>query len=367
MIERAGRTIICSVVFIDIVGYSKTPDSRQLAMKTRLNELLTQAMGGVAESERLILDTGDGAALCFLGDPEDALFVATAVNEAVKSEVGEAAQTLRTGINLGPIKVVTDLNGQPNAVGDGINVAQRIMSFAGENEILVSRSYYEVVARLSEGNERLFRYLGVKKDKHVREHQIYAFGLAGCGAASKAETDSASGTEVPAARPRDNATELPPVADFALTASDLAEAERALAELIGPLAGILVKRAAGSAKGRGDFYQTIAAAIQDEADRASFLAGFSAQVPPAAADTGAPPDPAESAVSGQTPITAAALKVAESRLANHIGPLAGILVKQAADEAQGLEDLYAKLAARIGNASEREHFLAAAEADGAGG
>ncbi len=366
MIERAGRTIICSVVFIDIVGYSKTPDSRQLAMKARLNELLTQAMGGVAESERLILDTGDGAALCFLGDPEDALFVATAVNDAVKSEAGEAAQVLRTGINLGPIKVVTDLNGQPNAVGDGINVAQRIMSFAGENEILVSRSYYEVVARLSEGNERLFRYLGIKKDKHVREHQIYAFGLAGCGAASKAETDSASGTEVPAARPRDNATE-PPVADFALTASDLAEAERALAELIGPLAGVLVKRAAGSAKGRGDFYQTIAAAIQDEADRASFLADFSAQVPPAAADTGAPPDPTESAASSQTPITATALKVAESRLANHIGPLAGILVRRAADEAQGLEDLYAKLAAGIANASERERFLAAAEADGAGG
>ena len=209
MIERAGRTIICSVVFIDIVGYSKTSDSRQLAMKTRLNELLAQAMGGVAESERLILDTGDGAALCFLGDPEDALFVATAVNDAVKSEAGDATQVLRIGINLGPIKVVTDLNGQPNAVGDGINVAQRIMSFAGENEILVSRSYYEVVARLSEGNERLFRYLGIKKDKHVREHHLYAFGLTGCDAPSVADpgTDSASGTEAPAARPRDSATE----------------------------------------------------------------------------------------------------------------------------------------------------------------
>ena len=353
MIERAGRTVICSVVFIDIVGYSKTSVSRQLAMKARLNELLTQAIGGVAESERLILDTGDGAALCFLGDPEDALFVATAVNDAVKSEAGEATQTLRTGINLGPIKVVTDLNGQPNAVGDGINVAQRIMSFAGENEILVSRSYYEVVARLNEGNERLFRYLGIKKDKHVREHQLYAFGLTGCGAASvaEAETDSASGTEAPAA-------------ESALTASDLAEAERGLAERIGPLAGILVKRAAGSAKGRGDFYQTIAAAIPDEADRASFLTDFSAQVPSAAADTEAPPDPTESPASGQTPITAAALKAAESRLANHIGPLAGILVRQAADEAQGLEDLYAKLAAHIANASERKRFLAAAEADG---
>lgn len=368
MIERAGRTIICSVVFMDIVGYSKTPDSQQLAMKARLNELLTQAVGGVAESERLILDTGDGAALCFLGDPEDALFVATAVNDAAKSEVGEAAQTLRTGINLGPIKVVTDLNGQPNAVGDGINVAQRVMSFAGENEILVSRSYYEVVARLSEGNERLFQYLGIRKDKHVREHQLYAFGLTGCCAASMPDSamDSASGAEIPPAHPRDSVTSTAE-AEYALTASDLAEAERRLARRIGPLAGILVKRAAGAAKSGGEFYQIIAAAIPDKADRADFLAEFSHVDRPtskgATAAEGRPNTPASDR-SGQAPITTAALKVAESRLANHIGPLAGVLVRQAADEAQGLDDLYAKLAVHIADGSKRERFLAAAGAGG---
>jgi hypothetical protein len=365
MIERAGRTVICSIVFIDIVGYSKTPDSRQIAMKARLNELLAQAIGGVAESERLILDTGDGAALCFLGDPEDALFVATAVNDAVKSEVGDAAQILRIGINLGPIKVVTDLNGQPNAVGDGINVAQRVMSFAGENEILVSRSYYEVVARLSEGNERLFRYVGVKKDKHIREHQLYAFGLAGCCAAAVVdpETDSTFDAEAPAARPRDDASE-PPAAEPVMTASDLAEAERGLANRIGPLAKVLVRRAAVSAKGRADFYGIIAAAILDEADRASFLVEFFGQdLAPATAGPADPPPPA-SASTGQAPITASALSTAESRLANHIGPLAGVLVRQAAGEAQGLGDLYVRLAAHIDDSSERKRFLAASEADG---
>ena len=64
---------------------------------------------------------------------------------------------------------------------------------------------------------------------------------------------------------------------------------------------------------------------------------------------------------GQTPITAEALTVAESRLANQIGPLAGVLVRQAADEALGLEDLYARLAAHISNPTDRERFLALAE------
>jgi class 3 adenylate cyclase len=358
MFERAGRTVICSVVFIDIVGYSKTPVSQQVAMKTRLNEMIAQAMSGVVESERLILDTGDGAALCFLGDPEDALFAATEVNSAVKLDAGDATQTLRIGINLGPIKVVTDLNGQPNAVGDGINVAQRIMSFAGENEILVSRSFYEVVARLSEGNERLFQYLGIRKDKHIREHQVYAFGLAGSHAAPGAE--SGADPAALAAHPRNSETE-PPATALALPASDLAEAERGLAKRIGPLAGVLVKRAAQSAKGRGDFYQTIAVAIPDGADRADFLAEFSDQIPQVAERGETPSSPPESPITGQTPISAAALAAAESRLANFIGPLAGVLVRQAANEAQSLEDLYARLAVHIANASDRNRFLALAE------
>ncbi len=355
MIERAGRTVICSVVFIDIVGYSKTPVSQQLAMKTRLNELIAQALSGVVESERLILDTGDGAALCFLGDPEDALFAATEVNNAVKSDAGDATQTLRTGINLGPIKVVTDLNGQPNAIGDGINVAQRIMSFAGENEILVSRSYYEVVARLSEGNERLFQYLGIRKDKHIREHQVYAFRLAGRHAESGAESGAL------AAHPRNGSAEAP-ATTLVLPASDLAEAERGLAKRIGPLAGVLVNRAAQSAKTRGDFYQTIAVAIPDGADRTDFLAEFSDRIPQVTERGETPSSSPESPITGQAPVGAAALAAAESRLANVIGPLAGVLVRQAANEAQSLEDLYARLAVHIAKASDRKRFLALAEA-----
>jgi class 3 adenylate cyclase len=63
-----------------------------------------------------------------------------------------------------------DLNDQLNVIGDGINAAQRVMSFAQPNQILVSRSFYEVVACLSHEYEQLFQYLGAHTDKHVREH-----------------------------------------------------------------------------------------------------------------------------------------------------------------------------------------------------
>jgi hypothetical protein len=68
------------------------------------------------------------------------------------------------------------LNAQPNIIGDGINVAQRVMAFAKAGQILVSRSYYEIVSHISEGYTKLFSYEGSRTDKHVREHEIYSVG-----------------------------------------------------------------------------------------------------------------------------------------------------------------------------------------------
>jgi hypothetical protein len=80
------------------------------------------------------------------------------------------------GINLGPVKLVKDINGHPNIIGDGINVAQRIMSFARPGQIVVSRSYYDVVSNLAGEYAKLFHYEGSRTDKHVREHEIYVVG-----------------------------------------------------------------------------------------------------------------------------------------------------------------------------------------------
>jgi hypothetical protein len=53
------------------------------------------------------------------------------------------------------------------------------MSFAEPGQILVSRSYYEVVSCLSEGYVQLFHYEGSRTDKHVREHEVYAVEASG--------------------------------------------------------------------------------------------------------------------------------------------------------------------------------------------
>ena len=159
MADQGNRTFICSVVFVDLVAYTKKSVSEQIEIKDHFTQLLSEALVNIPQDQRLILDTGDGAAMSFLGDPEDALFVAMHIRDSMRKLAEQAVAVpdtanldatapypissmfgslLRIGINLGPVKLVRDINDQPNIIGDGINVAQRIMSFAQPKNTLSS-------------------------------------------------------------------------------------------------------------------------------------------------------------------------------------------------------------------------------------
>lgn len=201
MEQRGNKTIICAVFFLDIVEYSKKSVAGQISLKERFNAFLSIAIRDVPVADRIILDTGDGAAISFLGDIEDALQAALSVRSSLLGEGVrmEPPLLVRMGINLGPVRLVKDINGLPNIVGDGINVAQRVMGFADAGQILVSRSYYDAASRLSHEYAGMFHYQGARTDKHVREHEVYAIGYPGDltsthrGVVLKEEIDHSSG------------------------------------------------------------------------------------------------------------------------------------------------------------------------------
>jgi len=168
VVESTSRTLVCSVLFLDIAEYSRKPVAEQLQLKQAFNRILGEALEQVAPRDRIILDTGDGAAVTFMGDPEDALFSAMAMRDMC------GTVPVRLGVNLGPVRLVKDLNSQMNIIGDGINVAQRVMSFSRPGQLLVSRSFYEVVSCLSRDYATLFHHEGSRTDKHVREHEVYS-------------------------------------------------------------------------------------------------------------------------------------------------------------------------------------------------
>jgi class 3 adenylate cyclase len=356
-----NRTVICTVVFIDLVAYSQQAVAQQVQYKRHLNAMINRALATVAESDRLALDTGDGAALCFFGDPEDALFAAANLRQAVRADPGPGLQ-VRIGINLGPTRIVRDLNGNRNLIGDGINVAQRVMSFAAPNQILVSRSFFEVVSRLSEEYARLFQYAGLHKDKHVREHELYeVHGGAATGDAPEVAVEPAAAPAVPGPPPVDFPPEL------------VTRMTRALTAHLGPMAKVVVQRAAHQARDRAQLLAFAAESLTGPA-RDRFLAEMSAAPaarPPAApappTARSAPPPSERRPPRAPAPITSTVLATAEELLARHVGPIARLLVAKAAKEAADTVALADRLAAHIDDQAKREAFLAAMDQAGASG
>src|SRR5688500_1543048 len=161
----ASRTLVCSVLFLDIVGYSRLGVTEAIHLKERFNEVLDTALQDTPPADRVVIDTGDGAAVTFLGDPERALFAALSLFD----NVGEVP--VRIGINLGTVYITKDINGRENVIGDGINVAQRVMSFAQPRQLLLSRAFYDVALLISAEYATMFQAIGGRTDKHERSEE----------------------------------------------------------------------------------------------------------------------------------------------------------------------------------------------------
>ncbi|MCY7387720.1 MAG: hypothetical protein LH481_06600 [Burkholderiales bacterium] len=84
--ETSSRTLVLSVVAVDLVGYSRESVAGQMTLKDNFNQVLVRAIQDIAIADRIILDTGDGVAMGFLGDPEDALFVAMFMHDALNRD-----------------------------------------------------------------------------------------------------------------------------------------------------------------------------------------------------------------------------------------------------------------------------------------
>lgn len=264
MLDHGNRTLVATVIFVDIVGYSKHTVAEQMQLRMRFNEIVHGALGNIALDERILMDTGDGAALCFLGDPEDGLLVANMLREALIQGTEQPALKMRLGINLGGVKLIKDINGQPSVIGDAINSAQRIMSFAEPNQILVSRSFCEMISSLNPGSGRLFQYVGVRKDKHVREHEIYLIGDAYPGAFLQA----GQGEEL-AVGEKD--TEVTGICSARFEPAFLSQLEACSIKYIGPIARAMVKKSIRYSQNPIHLCHSLAGYIPEEIQRTDFL------------------------------------------------------------------------------------------------
>lgn len=379
--QQHNRTWLSSIVFLDIVAYSKRPVEQQIDIKDHLNELIAETINRVAARDRIMIDAGDGVALCYLGDPEEALFMAMHLCDELKvaNQTRKLTYDVRVGINLGPIKVVKDINGRQNVLGDGINVAQRVMAFAGDNQILVSRSFFEVIGCLSKEYEDLFHYKGVHKDKHVREHEVYEVKLMGSGDTAKVTVMPHVTQVVEPVSVDLQAGEPPTIKELADSGpapetplrwnpAVLKGARDQLAPYIGPLASILVKKAAEKTASIEALYAYLAEAITSEQDKELFLRQVAANEQPVALPAAnlppSKPTPSTGPVTDEIPsgtpigvFDPETLADITAKLAPYVGPLAKVLVKKAAKRAENLDALCERLAGELDADADRQAFL----------
>ncbi len=354
-----------TVVFLDLGEAATASPAPELQQRVR--DVVSRTVGHLADTERLLLDTGQGAVLCFTGDPEDAVFVAIGIRDSLQQEVGNFPELqVRLGVNLGPVKVVEEGPGHTQLLGEGLHGAEALLPFASPSQILASRSFFELVSSLSDEYRELFHHRGGRRPG-ARELDFFELAPVGGAPAAADMTWPAGATPPAGAAPPPPAAAAPeplpaaPAAAASPTPSGagwrrdaLTELSGAVAKAMGPLAPVLVKRSVQKTEDPRVLCDQLADAITDESDRAAFLAFARKWIP--SARTSSPPAPAAAqAVPGRLNLEERARL--EAALAPHVGPIAKVLVDRVAHEAPDLVAASKKLANSIADGESRKTFL----------
>jgi serine/threonine-protein kinase len=130
----------------------------------------------------------------------------------------------------------------------------------------------------------------------------------------------------------------------------------------------VVKKAAAKATGLEELCTLTAVSLEKEGDRKAFLARMfeltkrQVKDQPMPGLAQAPSTVASVAPAPSPELTPATIDRATRKLARHVGPLAGVLVKRAAQRAHDVRSLYSILAEHVEGERERERFLQDADA-----
>lgn len=169
-------------VFLDVVDFTKNRTiEAQVEIVAALNDLVRGSISAHAPFfEPLILPTGDGMCICVYDPsaPYDVhLSIARCIINSVQAHNAEADQSRRFGVRIGindnDDNLIIDINGRRNVAGAGINTAQRVMSKAGSQQIVLGPASYEAL-RYREAYYGKFRKYSVAV-KHNESIDVYQY------------------------------------------------------------------------------------------------------------------------------------------------------------------------------------------------
>jgi hypothetical protein len=177
-------TVSAKYVFLDIVRYS---DGRhieaQIQIIKQLNQIVLRSLREqkISTNQTTFLPTGDGICIaihgigltfdCHLLLALKILRLINAYNISIKEKMYKFY--VRIGLNENTDNWITDINGNQNIAGKGINLAQRIMEQGDGSQIMVGRTTYETLSQRKKYYDQFEEYYAV--DKHNIKFPVYQF------------------------------------------------------------------------------------------------------------------------------------------------------------------------------------------------
>jgi class 3 adenylate cyclase len=172
------RTVHC--VMFDIVGYSKRTSDVQKQSILVFAKFVREAVvevGAYDPEHILYIPTGDGLVLVVENNPQSLVQLVYDVQDRVKrfcDDNPDGEFGFRTGLHSGPVFKYRDVNHQPNYAGNGINLAQRVMSLGSPGHILATRETFDNIAGMDAGIRACFHELPAEFTvKHGASLKVY--------------------------------------------------------------------------------------------------------------------------------------------------------------------------------------------------
>jgi serine/threonine protein kinase len=150
---------------------------------------------------------------------------------------------------------------------------------------------------------------------------------------------------------------------LAISPEVLAQVESSLSRHMGPLAKVLIRKTQAETTDFDAFFHLLAEQIPDAEEQKAFLKKVAELKPktrgrPEGVQAAPAPAPAPKPTATAQSFSPEVLAKCERALASYVGPLARLLIKEAATQTSDLKELYRKLADHIDSEEERRDFLA---------
>lgn len=169
-------------IYLDVVGFThnRTVETQVKIVSTLSNIVKERLTALFPELDVIYIPIGDGICICLLDSKlyDDYIAIAEEIIRKINAVYNPRVKQnlrfrVRIGINENVDNLVTDINGNRNVCGSGVNDAQRIMNFGDSNHILVGRSVADSLMPREKYSTAFRRYIG--KTKHATDIEIYQY------------------------------------------------------------------------------------------------------------------------------------------------------------------------------------------------